>query len=150
MGVRQASKPATCSPLQILAWMTGVLPGSYVFAVRFFFLKNISAPLLFQYLHRMPAQAVPGHQRIPDTAFHPSDAVMEPALSVAMSIDHLLRTPHLRHLRKHAVFLKNVRRRIMQEHNKLAVSVFRRGLKRLVQPFKFALHKIPMIASHLT
>ena len=79
---------------------------------------------LLQNLHRLPAKVIPGYQTIYASTVLSLDTVMEPAFSMAVGIDHLLRSVFLRHIRKAAAFFHDADRRIVQEHYDLTTSMY--------------------------
>ena len=78
---------------------------------------------LIQNLLRHPAQKVTGNQPVSDPAEIPLYAVMKASLAMAMSVYHLLSAIFFRYVREAASFFKDVRRRVMQKHNKFSKTV---------------------------
>ena len=71
------------------------------------------------------------------------DAVVEPALAVAVRVDHLLRTVFFRHVREAASLFQDAGRRIMQEHDEFAISIRLCQVKRFPKPHQLSGHQFP-------
>ena len=96
----------------------------------------------FQYLHRLPPQEIPGHKSIHPSSVLAVNTVIEPALSVAVRVDHLLRAVLLRHVRKAAALLQNAGGRIVQEHDESVEAVGSGQFEGFPEPPEFPLDQL--------
>ena len=73
--------------------------------------------ILRQYQGRLKIQVVSGHQQIADPVKGSPDTVAEPALPVAVGINHGQSAVFFCNLRKRGGFLQNVGGRIVEKHD---------------------------------